>query len=75
MINLNPKVVSFIRSVLSVAVWAAASAVLTYVSNAENLSFLNGTLALLVAGIAGLIEHQLEKSGKGALFGAVNRAH
>ncbi len=72
MFSISPGVLGFARTVLSVALWSAAMAVLSYLSDATHLNGLvNGSLAILIAGGAGVIEHQMETKGSGALFGAV----
>ncbi len=46
-------------------------AVLSYLSDATHLNgFVDGSLATLIAGVVGLLEHQMEVNGQGALFGA-----
>ncbi len=67
MLNLNPSVLGLIRGVGSVVVFAVVS----YLANAANLhGIVNDGLATLIAGVALMLEHQMEANGGGALFGA-----
>lgn len=70
--NISPKVLGFLRAVVSVAVWSAAVSVLSFFSDATHFNgLLNDSLAALVAGLASMLEHQLEAKNGNALFGAV----
>ncbi len=66
MVNLSPSVLGFIRGVGSVIVFAVVS----YLANAANLhGIMNDGLATLIAGVALMVEHEMQTSGTGALFG------
>lgn len=70
MVTLSPKVLGFVRSVVYVAITGAAMYLLHFVSDPANLNgLLNPSLAVLIAGLAGTVEHQMESNGSGALFG------
>lgn len=73
MLNItSQKLLGFLRSVVAVVIWSAAMAVLSYLSDATHFNgIVDGSLATVIAGLAGLVEHQMESNGSGALFGAV----
>lgn len=70
--EISPKVLGFIRSILGIAIWGAAMSVLTFFSDATHLNgFVDGSLATLIAGVAGALEHSMAANGQGAIFGAI----
>lgn len=67
-----PSIIGAVRAALSLAVWAALFAVLTYFSDATHLNgFVNESLAAIIAASIGALEHSLESKRGIALFGAV----
>ncbi len=73
MVNItSSKLLGFLRGVVYSVVWSASLALLTYLSDATHFNgLIDGTLATVIAGLAGLVEHQIEANGSGALYGAV----
>lgn len=61
--NINPTILGFIRGLGAAVIFAA----LTYLGNADHLTFLSPEVAGVVAGIVIALEHALAGS---ALFGA-----
>ena len=70
---MNPKILGAIKVLGGIALWAAVNAVLVYLSDATHLNgYVNTTLALLIAAVAGAIENNIQSKTGNALFGAVS---
>lgn len=70
--EISQKLLGFLRTLASVAVWGAILAVLSYFSDATHLAlWMNQGLATVIAGYIGALEHKYEAEDKGSLFGAV----
>ncbi len=63
----NPKLAGFLRGIAYVVVMA----VVAYLADPTNLTWLSGGAGTLVAAIFAAVDHQLQSNGGGALFGAV----
>lgn len=63
----NPKLAGFLRGIAYVVVMA----VVAYLADPTNLTWLSGGAGTLVAAIFAAIDSQLQADGHGALFGAV----
>lgn len=70
---MNPQQTNALIGFARGAGFLAIIAILSYVGNVTNLTFLNPDTASLVAVLALALEHYLSPSGT-ALFGAVNTA-
>lgn len=69
---MSPKVLGFIKIVLGIALFATLNAILGYFSDAVHLAgYVSPAIATIIAGLAGMIEQDIQSRGGGALFGAV----
>ena len=66
-ITINPKLIGVLRTIAYVAI----TAVVAYLANPANLTFVSGGSGLLIAAIFAAIDHQIQANGNGALFGMV----
>lgn len=64
--TLSPAQLGFIRGVG----YAVLAAVVTYLADPAHLTFLNGSLGLVVAGVAQALEQAIEAKTGSSLFGA-----
>lgn len=68
--TISPSLLGFIRG----ALYTIIGALLAYVADPTHLTFLSGSMGLVVAGIAGALDHYIEAQTGSAAFGTIRTA-
>lgn len=63
----NPKLAGVLRTIAYVGI----TAVVAYLANPSNITFVSGGSGLLIAAIFAAFDHYLQTQGQGALFGMI----